>query len=91
MAASGVGNRQVVKILLAAKADVNAKANEGLTALLIAAEKGHQQVVKELLAAWADMNAKMSNGSTALLMASQSGHLLVVQMCSPPARSECHD
>jgi ankyrin repeat protein len=69
----------VVRVLLAAKADVNAKMSNGATALISASENGHQEVVRVLLAAKADVNAKMSNGATALVYAANNGHLEVVQ------------
>lgn len=48
----------IVQILLANGANVNAEDNEGFTALIIAAERGHTSIVKTLLAEGADVNAK---------------------------------
>jgi ankyrin repeat protein len=39
---------KVVRALLDAKADVNAKAGNGSTALMVASENGHQEVVRLL-------------------------------------------
>jgi len=67
------GDVAKVKVLLAKGADVNAKANNGATALIMASQNGHLEVVKALLAKGADVNAK-ANGWTALRIASHQGH-----------------
>jgi len=48
MAASHEGHQQIVQALLSKGAEVNAKDNNGQTALMFASDKGHQEV-KELL------------------------------------------
>jgi len=50
MTASSKGNDNIVKLLLGKGADVNAKAKDGWTALMIASRKGHQEVVNLLKA-----------------------------------------
>ena len=57
---------------------MNAKRNDGRTALMAASELDHLGVVKLLLAAKVDVNAKANNGSTALTLAAQKGHSEVV-------------
>ena len=52
--------------MLAAKADVNAKANDGYTALFMALSQSHREIAKALLAANADVNAKTNTGLTVL-------------------------
>ncbi len=42
-----------MKLLIAAKGDVNAKANDGMTAMMLASRKDHAEVVKLLEAAGA--------------------------------------
>ena len=76
--AAEVGDLIRVKALLAAQYDVNAKLDNGFTALMVAAGMGHIQVVQTLLAAKADVDAKALPGVTALIYASQEGRLDVV-------------
>ncbi|KAH7134453.1 hypothetical protein EDB81DRAFT_870995 [Dactylonectria macrodidyma] len=77
------GHETVVKLLLAAGADVNAAAGYGgRTALQAAIGEGHLEVVKKLLADGADVNAAAAagyNGRTALQAAAEGGHLEVVK------------
>jgi len=58
---------EMVEMLLAAGADVNAKDNHGFTALM---RSNESEIVEMLLAAGADVNAKNNHGETALIMAS---------------------
>ena len=69
MAASYKGHRDLVQALLAKGADANAKANDGVTALMLASRQGHREVVQALLARGADVNAKANDGRTALTVA----------------------
>ncbi len=62
---------EVVRTLLAAQPDVNAKNDTGYTALMNASRVGHVEVVRALLAAQADVNAKDRKGLTALMLASK--------------------
>jgi ankyrin repeat protein len=48
MLASQIGHTGVIRALLAGKADVNAKAGNGATALMLASKYRHQEVVKLL-------------------------------------------
>jgi uncharacterized protein len=72
--ASRNGHTEIVEMLLEKGADVNAKTNEGITALIRASEKGHTETVARLLEKGADVNAKDSDGWTALMWASRNGH-----------------
>jgi ankyrin repeat protein len=55
---------QIIKLLLAAGGDVNAKDPRGLTPLHEAARWGWNDVVKFLVANGADVNAKDTRGNT---------------------------
>jgi ankyrin repeat protein len=70
----------VAALLLASKAEVNAKAIAGRTPLHLAAGGGHKDVAKLLLANKADVNAKDNGGQTPLHMAAQNGHKDVAEL-----------
>ena len=70
----------MVNALLAARADVNAKNNNGDTALMYAVSGDHAEVVQALLAARADVNAKSRKGWTALKIAQVAGHTRMVKL-----------
>ncbi|MCJ1467022.1 hypothetical protein MMC07_005644, partial [Pseudocyphellaria aurata] len=74
------GHEQVVKLLLANGAEVNAQDKDGANALQAASAKGHEQVVKLLLANGAEVNAQDKDGANALQAASAEGHEQVVKL-----------
>ena len=74
------GDLAIVQLLLSKVADVNAKNDNGTTALIVASQAGHLNVVQALLAKGADVKAKRNDGVTALILASSEGHLDVVRM-----------
>ena len=76
--ASRKGYVELVSMLLAAGADVNAKDIYGNTALIVASQNGHTEIVAMLLAARADVNIKSDFGGTALMLASLRGHTEIV-------------
>ncbi len=61
-------------------ADVNAKNNEGKTALMWAAMFGHADVAEILLKHGANVNAKDNDGWTALMKAAKYGHADVAEV-----------
>jgi hypothetical protein len=79
--ASRNGHKAVIKLLVAAGADINIADGSGQTALQAAAEEGHQEIVEKLLAAGADVNAAAAglDGRTALQAAAEEGHQEIVE------------
>ena len=69
---------EVVKVLLAHRADANKGKNDGRTPLLFAAQKGCVQVATLLLAKGADVNKAAKAEQTPLYIASRFGHKEVV-------------
>jgi ankyrin repeat protein len=68
--ASGWGRKDIVELLIAKGADVNAKfEDDGSTPLHLAAWKGHFETAELLIAADAYLNAKMEDGDTPLDLA----------------------
>lgn len=67
-------------MLLASKAEVNAKNDHGATPLHLAAAYGHKSVAELLLANKAEVNASDGNGLTPLHWASTRGHTDVAEL-----------
>jgi len=79
--AAGCGRKPVVELLLANKAEVNAKGKDGETPLHLAANRGFMEVVEVLLANKANVNAKDDKyGQTPLHSAAQEGNKTVVEL-----------
>ena len=75
------GHVEVVKMLLAAGADLEVKGGIfGMTALIYATNQEHAEVAKILLSAGADVNAVGTFGSTALMNAAAGRHTEIVKM-----------
>ena len=62
------------------KADINARNEHGMTALMRAASQGHLQVVQVLLEHGADANIKRTDNFTALSLAAFFGHTEIVEI-----------
>jgi ankyrin repeat protein len=69
-----MGSADIVRALISAGADVNARAKDGGSAMLDGALKGDMGCVEALLAADADVNVKDSEGRTPLIWAAMGGH-----------------
>lgn len=75
MYAARNGRTECVKALIAGKADLNIKDNDGWTPLMSAARNGHTECVKALVDAGADRHIKLhSNGDFALSLAAFAGY-----------------
>jgi ankyrin repeat protein len=72
--ASRAGNLEMVKLLVDAKANVNAVKKDGVTPLHEAAAAGHFSVARYLMKNDADIAAKTVGGWTALHHAARFGH-----------------
>ena len=72
------GRVDIVKVLLAAGANVNAFDEDGETALMMAAEEGRADVVQALIAGGANVNMMDHEGRTALQHARKEGRSHIV-------------
>ncbi|XP_071636411.1 uncharacterized protein [Temnothorax longispinosus] len=79
--AASNGHKDVVKVLMARGADVNATTDvENLTPLHSAACEGYEEIVEILIAGGANVNFKSNTGITPLHIAALSGHCKVVKV-----------
>jgi ankyrin repeat protein len=74
-------HEETVKALLEGMADVNARADDGATALILAATEGSTTIVEALLNKGADMKTEFTApGKIALALAEENGHTLVAEL-----------
>jgi len=76
------GDMVTLQKLLARGAAVDAKGEDGYTALMAAASLGREDMVKVLLKAGADLNAVNNDGLTAMQVAANNKHDAVVKLLS---------
>jgi len=70
-----------VQTLIALGSDVNAKNNDGDTALILACDcLNNEEIIQTLIDAGADVNVKNNTGDTALMVASKNGNLNTVKI-----------
>lgn len=79
MAAARAAQPELVRQLLAAGADINARNHMGGTVLMFAAASGHSGIVELLLDRGADVNRQSVNGWSAIMMAAVKNHLDIVK------------
>ena len=72
-------NRDMVQVLLWAKADVNARNDSGQTVLMMLGEKITSDIVWDLINAGAKVNLRDNDGDTALIEAARSNNLDVLK------------
>jgi ankyrin repeat protein len=71
---------EILKLLLATKADVHARAEYRQTPLHIAAQNGNTIAVKLLIERKADVNAQQRDRKTPLHLAASNGHVEIVRI-----------
>jgi len=86
------GHKEVVELLIATSADVNAKNQWGRTPLHQAAVRGRKEIVELLLANGADVNAKGDSGGAPLLSARtvEIAELLIANGADVNAKNDDH-
>jgi hypothetical protein len=77
--AAAEGHLEMVKLLIAKGADVNAKNAFGRTALMFASKYGFLDIVKALLQARADPNIRPKEGPIAIIAAGDEGKAQVIR------------
>ena len=78
--ASWEGHTDIIKLLLRARANVDAVSNSGATALMFAAHGGHTDTVRELLNSNANPNIQAPDGMTALSLAINNNHVNIIKL-----------
>lgn len=79
MKASHQGNGKIVRMLIDAGAEVNARNEDGNNALWLACVGGHLQIIDILTDAGIDIDNRNDNGATPLMYAASSGKAGVVE------------
>jgi RNA polymerase sigma factor (sigma-70 family) len=80
--AVSVNQKEVVELLLANGADINARDEADLTPLHWGAAAGHQEIVALLLANSSDINAQDKAGRTPLYWATKNSHTSIMELLS---------
>ncbi|WP_374691508.1 ankyrin repeat domain-containing protein [Accumulibacter sp.] len=78
------GHGKVVRDLMSRGANINARAPNGATPLMMAAREGHLDLARELLEAGANASLQSDWGDNALTMAMRYNHLRLAKMIASP-------
>lgn len=76
------GHREIADLLLARGADVNARAPNDASVLMMAAREGHEELAQRLLDVGADPTLTNDRGETALTWAMRQGNLRIAKRVS---------
>ena len=79
MKASHIGNSDIVRSLIAAGAELNARNADGNNALWLACVGGHLDIIDILVEAGIDIDNRNDNGATPLMYAASSGKAAIVE------------
>ena len=77
--------REIARLLIEQGADINARAPNGSTALMMTAREGREELARQLLEAGADTRASNENGDSALTWAMRQKNFRIAQMVSSTA------
>ena len=74
-----IGNVEVIKLLIAAGAKIDAQDNNGMQPIHSAAKNDNKNAVEFFINNGADINAKTKDGETSLMLAEKSGRKDIVK------------
>ncbi len=77
--------REIARLLIERGADINARAPNGSTALMMTAREGREELARQLLEGGADAQANNENGDSALTWAMRQKNFRIAQMVSSTA------
>ncbi|KAJ9299066.1 hypothetical protein DTO271G3_3308 [Paecilomyces variotii] len=78
-AAAYRGHVNIARLLIERGCNVDAKEDDGWTALMLASQEGHLPLLNLLIEKSANVNAEEKDGATSLWIASQQGHTAIVR------------
>jgi ankyrin repeat protein len=73
-------NLRIVRLLVEKGADVNAKSDQNVSALMVACFQNQVDIVKFLIKKKVDINAKAEGGMDAILLTSQQGNIEITRL-----------
>ncbi|MBK6403000.1 MAG: ankyrin repeat domain-containing protein [Rhodocyclaceae bacterium] len=77
------GHEDIARLLMARGADINARAPNDATVLMMAAREGREPLARALVEAGADTRLKNDRGDTAFSLAMRNGNLRIASLVSP--------